>query len=225
MADVNSRSLRPTTASPAQRHQKRLPKRRRAASRRLLLEPLEDRRVLAPLLYLGMDTVTIASDGTLNATLIDGTLTVADSDPVGLPNALTVSRVDANLVITNTTEQFGSAPVGGTLSNNSQTLTIPLASITGSLLTALAGGDDVLTVDFSGGNPLPTAGLNYDGGTGSDRLVLAGGEFHTSTFTYANANDGSIAFDPDGPGGTTASVISYTGLEPITSSVASTSSN
>ena len=64
--------------------------------------------------------------------------------------------------------------------------------------------------------------MNYDGGSGGhDTLILTGGAFHTTTFTYLNANDGSIALDPDGPGGTAASIISYTGLEPITSSIAS----
>ncbi len=62
------------------------------------------------------------------------------------PTQSTVLRDGANLVITDASEQFAGAPAGGTLSNNNQTLTIPLASITGSLVLDLGGGDDVLTV-------------------------------------------------------------------------------
>ncbi|NLF73838.1 MAG: hypothetical protein GX575_32920, partial [Candidatus Anammoximicrobium sp.] len=157
--------------------------------------------------------VTPVDDGTLNATLVAGTLTVADG--AGVPNALTVSRVDANLVITDAAEQFASAPAGGTLSNNNQTLTIPLTSITGSLVLELGGGDDELTVGFAGGNPIPAAGLSYDGGLGSDALALAGGTFDTSTYMFASASAGSIALDPDGAGPTAASTIAYTALEPV----------
>ncbi|NLF73821.1 MAG: hypothetical protein GX575_32830, partial [Candidatus Anammoximicrobium sp.] len=160
-----------------------------------------------------------APSRTLGVTLVDGTLAITDTD--GAANQLTIVRDGADLVATDANERFAAAPEGGTLSNGSQTLTIPLALITGSLVFDLGGGNDVLTVGFAGGNPIPTAGLSYDGGADSDALVLDGGAFHTSTFTYVSASAGSIALDPDGPGVTAASVISYTGLEPVTSSIAS----
>jgi hypothetical protein len=82
-------------------------------------------------------------------------------------------------------------------------------------------GDDTLTIDFSGGNPIPAGGLSFDGGAGGfDSLEITGGAFHTSTFTYVNASDGSIALDVDGEG-TTVSTISYVGLEPILSDIES----
>ncbi|HPM83053.1 MAG TPA: sialate O-acetylesterase, partial [Candidatus Anammoximicrobium sp.] len=160
-----------------------------------------------------------SSNLTLAATLLDGTLTITDLDPTGVDNELTVSFNGTALVIGDVNERFAAAPAGGLLSNNDHTLTI---SMPDSLIVNLAGGDDILTVDFSGGNPIPAGELSYDGGAeGSDELVLIGGVFHTVTFTCFNAHDGRVALDPDGPGGTAASVISYTGLEPVTSSITS----
>jgi RHS repeat-associated protein len=155
---------------------------------------------------------------TLAATLVSGTLTIADPD--GVPNDMTIRLDGTDLVIEDASEQFAGAPEGGTLSNGSQTLTIPLASITGALIINLGGGDDLLTIDFTGGIPIPADGLSYDGGAGDDALALVGGAFHTQTFTYVNASDGSVALDLDGLGGAV-STIEYVNLEPITSSVAS----
>jgi hypothetical protein len=36
------------------------------------------------------------------------------------------------------------------------------------------GGDDELIIDFSNGNPLPDAGLRFDGGAGNNRLRIVG---------------------------------------------------
>lgn len=85
-------------------------------------------------------------------------------------------------------------------------------------------GNDTLTVDFSDGNPIPAGGLEFHGGdpmSGSpgDTLVLergtSSGMFDTITHTLVNASDGSVRLDADGPGSMPASVITYTGLEPI----------
>jgi hypothetical protein len=154
-----------------------------------------------------------------NAELVDGTLSIVDLHPDGQPNSMTIRLDGSDLVITDANEGFAFVPDGGGLSDNDRTLTIPLALVT-SLVIDLAGGDDVLTVDFSGGNPIPPGGLYYDGGPGSDDLALSGGAFHTSTFTYVNASDGEIILDPDGTA-TTLSRITYEGLAPITSSIAS----
>jgi hypothetical protein len=70
--------------------------------------------------------------------------------------------------------------------------------------------DDTLTVDFSGGNPIPRGGLHYNGGANGpagDALHLVGGALTQVAYRFANRTDGSI--DVDG------SEIVYTGLEPI----------
>jgi len=82
------------------------------------------------------------------------------------------------------------------------------------VINGLAGAD-TLTIDYSGGNPIPAGGLTFNGGdptTGSgDRLVIAnasGANAITNlTHTYANGHDGQITID--------GAAISYTGLEPI----------
>ena len=74
------------------------------------------------------------------------------------------------------------------------------------------------TVDFAGGNPIPVNGIVYDGGTGSDSLVLqrSAGTFLAGTETY----------DPTGPGAGTISVdnlpITFANLTPVNDTVPAT---
>jgi fibronectin-binding autotransporter adhesin len=89
-------------------------------------------------------------------------------------------------------------------------------SITGAFTINGLAGNDTLTVDLSAGNPIPAAGIAFNGGgqssTPGDRLVISGGANQgTTTFNYTNANDGSIVMSNFGS-------ITYTGLEPIVNS-------
>ena len=94
--------------------------------------------------------------------------------------------------------------------------------VTDSLIVELAGC--VLTISFSSGNPIPTGGLQFHGGDPASgapggTLVLdkgtSSGLFPRITHTLVNSSDGSILLEPDGLGRASASVIAYTGLEPI----------
>ena len=73
-----------------------------------------------------------------------------------------------------------------------------------------SGDDDYLTIDMSGGNPIPGGGLTFNGGgqiTGDNLLVSnPASPFATATYGFNNANDGNI--DLDG------ARINYTGIEP-----------
>lgn len=128
--------------------------RTKSLRRRLFLEPLEDRRLLA----------------TLSAVLTSGNLTVTDTADVA--NNLNVSVSGTDLVVTDAVEQFTAAPAGGALSNGNKTLTIPLALLT-SLAVNSAGGDDLVNVDYAGGafgKPLTISG----GGQGTaDQLTIS----------------------------------------------------
>ncbi len=64
-----------------------------------------------------------------------------------------------------------------------------LSSVTDLVINGRDGAnDDSLTLDFSGGNPIPAGGLAFDGGTGGmDSLVLLG----ASGFSAAYTPDGS----------------------------------
>jgi hypothetical protein len=109
---------------------------------------------------------------TLSATLNAGTLTILDT--AGRANVWTVRLVNggADIEITDATEQFQSAPAGGTLSNGDRTLTIPLASVTDRLELTGGADDDRLTIDLGGGDAIPPGGIGFDGqanGTGYHR--------------------------------------------------------
>jgi uncharacterized repeat protein (TIGR01451 family) len=80
------------------------------------------------------------------------------------------------------------------------------------VLTGADGVDDRLMADFSGGNPIPSGGLSFEGGAGGfDTLVLSGGQVDTVMHRALSASSGLI--DIDGY------AINYTGLEPIADSL------
>jgi Ca2+-binding RTX toxin-like protein len=83
-----------------------------------------------------------------------------------------------------------------------------LADAVGLAITGSAD-DDTLTVDFSGGDPIPVGGIAYAGGGpgDDDTLALSGPAPGPVTYTFFDATSGTV--DVDG------SVITYTGLEPI----------
>ncbi len=62
-------------------------------------------------------------------------------------------------------------------------------SITGS------AADDVLTVDLSNGNPLPTSGLSFDGSGGNNRLIVTGGSASTVAVNASGAATGQLVID------------------------------
>ena len=99
--------------------------------------------------------------------------------------------------------------------SGNEVLRRPFAEVSEIEITG-TGGDDTFVLDFSNGNPIPPGGLTFNGGGGNDAVQIVGGSFPTTTYSYTNASNGSIElFD-----GTRTSTITYTGLEPITSSAA-----
>lgn len=75
-------------------------------------------------------------------------------------------------------------------------------------VTGRDSADDTLTVDFSNGNPIPTPGISYDGGTGgNDTLDLIGGSVTDVSHNFTSSSSGDVTVD--------GSMLSYTGLEPI----------
>ena len=69
------------------------------------------------------------------------------------------------------------------------------------------GGADQLIVDFSNGNPIPTGGIDFDGGTEGDLLVLRNGTL--ASVAYAASGVGSGRVTADGR------VVRYSNLEPV----------
>jgi hypothetical protein len=88
-------------------------------------------------------------------------------------------------------------------------LCVPTTPMTNVVVDGTAG-NDTLTIDYSAGDPLPNgATFNAGGqsGTPGDSMVLNGTPGVDVTHTFSNANDGTILVG--------ASLITYTGLEPI----------
>jgi hypothetical protein len=88
--------------------------------------------------------------------------------------------------------------------------------------TALSGvnitagsGNDSLSVDFSGQNPIPgDNGLTFDGGSGSNTLNLAGGTFTNEVYSAFGPGAGNIDLD--------SSHIGFTNLRPVNDTVTAT---
>jgi hypothetical protein len=80
------------------------------------------------------------------------------------------------------------------------------------------GGNDTTTVEFAGGNPIPSGGIDVDGSTGNDRLVLqrSAGTFAASSTTHIATGTGAGSVNVDGR------LITYTGLEPVDDTVPAT---
>ena len=155
----------------------------------------------------------------LDVSLIGGDLAITDTDVTGKNNQFTISRTGNFLSITDSNEQFTAAPLGGTLSTGKKTLSFdvtvtPIATLT---LNG-AFGNDTVNVDLSTGNPIPSGGIVFNGGSQTtgpgDTLVVTGGTTNSQTFNFTNEHDGSVVL-----AGAIAGTINYTGLEPVSSTV------
>ena len=148
--------------------------------------------------------------------LSGGNLLITDANGGTSNDTITFSRVGGNIRINDPghtlTAGFGATQV------NANTVDVLFETITAGLTFNGLGGNDVLTVDFTGGNPIPASGIVYNGGAaGNDSMVITGGTTGTVTHSFTNANDGSVTL-----AGALAGTITYTGLEPITDNLAAT---
>lgn len=85
--------------------------------------------------------------------------------------------------------------------------TVPVDPI-GPLTITGTAADESVTLDFGGGNPIPGAGLVFNGGGSSgagDQLILKNGVFDSVTHAFFNSADGRITLQV----GSTISVINY----------------
>ncbi|MEZ6132265.1 MAG: hypothetical protein R3C59_26690 [Planctomycetaceae bacterium] len=127
---------------------------------------------------------------------VNGTFSVAPINTGAGDDDILLSRDGGDTVVS----------VGGT-----EIFRAAFAAIAGGLTINGEGGNDTLTVDFTGGPVIPDGGLIFDGGvqTTSDGMILQGGGlFDTVHHTFNSENDGTIAIS-------TENLITYTGLEPI----------
>jgi CSLREA domain-containing protein len=143
-----------------------------------------------------------------------GNLVIGDSNGGTTDDTLTISLVAGpNIRIHDPSHTLSAGAGAGQVDPN--TVDVPLGSVTGNIQVNTLAGNDILTLDLSGGDFIPNAGLTFNGGnptTGpGDKLILTGGSQGTVTYNYTNAHDGSILMESFG-------TVNYTGLEPITNS-------
>ena len=149
----------------------------------------------------------------------DDNLIITDQLPGGADFTIVVKRDGTDLVVSDANIEV---EIHSGMQVSAYEVRIPYTAFSGGTILLDAGdGDDLLTVDFSGGDPIPTNGLAFNGqgqtpsaGSGGDALALSNGTVTTVTHTFTSANDGTV--DIDG------SVVTYTGLEPISDTLTAT---
>lgn len=89
--------------------------------------------------------------------------------------------------------------------------TTPLNPGTPLVITGTSS-DDSVTIDFTGGNPIPVGGATFVGGGSGDQLILTNGTFDSVTHVFFDASSGTITMQS----GATTSVLNY---QAVTSSI------
>ncbi len=168
--------------------------------------------------------------------LIPGTYHVREVIPSGYV-ATTPASGAANVTVGSTfaTQNFGNFPIVFTGDANANSYLVRVdasqptfldivlgsttwtaaASIIPSLTFNTLGGNDTLTADYSNGTPIPAGGLFYDGGTGTDALVITGSSGNDAV-TLANTFGGSpyganIYLNDPSTGAQTVETVTFTG--------------
>lgn len=143
-----------------------------------------------------------------------GNLVISDANGGATDDTLTISLVAGPNIRIHDPSHTLSAGAGAS-QVDPNTVDVLLGSVTGNIQVNTLAGNDILTLDLSGGDFIPGAGLTFNGGnptTGpGDKLSITGGSQGSVTYNYINAHDGSILMQNFGK-------VNYTGLEPITNS-------
>ncbi len=150
----------------------------------------------------GVDTVTVHGTAAADAfTAGVGTI------QIGTNEALTLANLG------NTTEAVVLDLGGG---DDTVTLggTAPVVNAVGGTLSIQGGeGNDALHLDFTLGNPIPSGGITFDGGAGSDSLTLSGGAAASGDIYTPGPvlGSGSLDISFGGPHST----VHFANLEPV----------
>jgi hypothetical protein len=144
-----------------------------------------------------------------------GSVTITDASAQGSDNNWRAELAGANVKLTDLSgATIDASLVPGASGSGTSVVMFPLSLVqpAGSVIVNGGDGNDTLTIDLSGGNPIPPGGINFAGGNPTngpgDKLTITGGNQGTATYNYTNAHDGSIVMSGYG-------TITYTGLEPI----------
>ncbi|WP_165224051.1 beta strand repeat-containing protein [Aquisphaera insulae] len=154
----------------------------------------------------GSNTASLGTDGDLSS--LHGTITLRNFAAQVVDDG--ADPTDRNYLLSVVQEE---AILSGL--PNGTTLNLEMA---GSLQLIAGAGDDLLTVDFAGGNPIPAGGVNFDGGAGDNTLSLQGWSVDGEVYTPSASQPGSgrIALTTEG----VTSTVTFSGLKPINDTVA-----
>jgi autotransporter-associated beta strand protein len=137
-----------------------------------------------------------ATDVNLNAA---GNLVITDVVQNGKNDTLTVNVVTRSGVkyveVHDPNNTVGAS--GSAIQIDGHTVDAKQSLITGNIQANLSGGNDSLTLDNSGGDPVPSGGFADNEGTGTDTLTLTNGTFTNATYTYSGSGGGTINLDSD----------------------------
>ena len=168
--------------------------------------------------WLVLSSTSLLRAAETTATLAGGNLYITDTDGGNSDDQITLSMFDASTLELQATLliQAPSSP-SAAVQVSDFVVRIPTSELTGGLIQLdTIAGDDELIINLGGGT-LPGA-VTFNGGAngaGGDTLSIIGGSGSNLVFTYSNASDGSVALDGN-------SLVAYTGLEPITSTLSAT---
>jgi hypothetical protein len=172
-------------------------------------------------------TTTNNTSFTLNnlsgITWVEGayTLTLNVSDITDLTGHPLAASASDSFTVTQSTLNPGNNPTSYVARMNGQNLDIfennpgpnPTYRVKFTDLTTLTintgGGADSLTLDFAGGNPIPSGGLFFNGGGGTDSLTILGTASTAMTYrpSATTSGNGLATF-----GGRN---LTFTGMEPV----------
>ncbi len=167
-----------------------------------------------------LNTAPFFAEVTVNLTTVSatldgsGNLNITDTDGTGKSNQITLSISSGEYVLADPNEQFTSAPAGWTLAGDGKSISIPTVDFDGSITINGGGGDDTLMLDFSTGSPVPTGGLIFNGGAGTDSLGIKG----DGTAIFSRPDGATLIGDPKSGKidiGAMTNAITYTGIEPL----------
>lgn len=109
-------------------------------------------------------------------------------------NNLIISRAGDYIRVTDPDNPL--VAVAGGIQIDSHTVDVLASSVLGLLIVDVRDGSDELTIDLSGGNPIPAAGVAYQAGDATsgpgDTLRISGGSQTSTAYDYFGATAGTL---------------------------------
>ena len=142
----------------------------------------------------GSGNDVVLNVGATTVKLMSGNVVITDTTPSGQADNLTIVRNGADLVISDSVNPLVASP--GFTQVSAQSVSIPFANITGNLQINTAASLDRVTVDFSGGDPIPGGGIDYNGGAPTtalaDNLIITGPNLGAVTIAQPTLASGTV---------------------------------